>query len=48
MTIIYAISSSQYKYKYQTVFSARFDMQDEDDRVLDETELYINKKIIET
>ena len=28
----------QLKFKYQTVFSARFDKQDEDNRVLDEIE----------
>ena len=36
---------NQYKFKYQTVFSARFDKQDEDNQVLDETELFINLKI---
>ena len=30
------------EYKYQTVFSARFDKQDEDDQVLDEIEFYNN------
>ena len=28
------------------MFSARFDLQDEGDRVLDETDLYINLKLI--
>ena len=32
---IYAISTSQYTIKYQTVFSAKFDEQ-EDDQVLNE------------
>ena len=40
LSIIYAILINQYKYKYQTVFSARFDKQDEDKRVLYETELF--------
>ena len=31
---------NQYKFKYRTVFSARFDKQDEDNQVLDETELF--------
>ena len=37
----YARLKNQNKFKYQTVFSARFDKQDEDNRVLDETELFI-------
>ena len=36
---------NQYKFKYQAVFSARFDKQDEDNQVLDETEFFINLKI---
>ena len=36
----------QYKFKYQTVFSARFDKQDEDNHLLDETELFNNLNII--
>ena len=40
--VIYARLRNQYKFKYQTVFSARFDTQDEDNQVLDETELFIN------
>ena len=39
---IYARLINQYKFKYQTVFSARFDKQDENNQVLDETELFIN------
>ena len=35
----------QYQFRYQTVFSTRFDKQDEDIQVLDETELFINLKI---
>ena len=42
MAIIYARLINQYKFKYQVVFSARFDKQDEDGLFLDETELFIN------
>ena len=42
MSYIFARLMFQYKFNYQTVFSARFDKQDEDDKVLDEVELYIN------
>ena len=45
LSVIYARLINQYKFKYQTVFSARFDKQDEDSRVLDETELFINLNI---
>ena len=38
ISIIYARIKNQYKFKYQTVFSARFDEQDEDNQLLDETE----------
>ena len=41
LSIIYARLMNQYKFKYQTVFSARFDKQNEDNQVLDETELPI-------
>ena len=43
--VIYARLINQYKFKYQTVFSARFDKQDEDNQVLDKTEVYNNLKI---
>ena len=33
---------NQNKFTYQTVFSARFDKQNEDDQVIDETEFFIN------
>ena len=33
---------NQFKFKNQTVFSARFDKQNEDNQVLDKTELFIN------
>ena len=42
LAVIYARLRNQYKFKYQTVFSARFDKQDENNQVLDETELFIN------
>ena len=42
MSIIYARLINQYKFKYQTVFSAGFDKQDEDGQLLDEIELFIN------
>ena len=45
MAIIYARLINQYKFRYQTVFLARFDKQDEDDQLLDETELFINLNI---
>ena len=41
----YARLMNQYKFKYQAVFSARFDKQEEDDQVLDETELFNNLNI---
>ena len=45
MAIIYARLINQYKFRYQTVFSARFDKQEEDGQLLDETELFINLNI---
>ena len=45
MSIIYARLINQYKFRYQTVFSARFDKEDEDGQLLDETELFINLNI---
>ena len=45
LSVIYARLVNQYKFKYQTVFSARFDKQNEDNQVLDETELFINLNI---
>ena len=47
MSIIYARLINQYKFRYQTVFSARFDKQDEDGQLLDERELIINLNIIQ-
>ena len=45
LSVIYARLINQYKFKYQTVFSARFDKQDEDIQVLDGTNLFINLNI---
>ena len=42
LAVLYARLINQYKFKYQTVFSARFDKQDEDGQLLDEIELFIN------
>ena len=41
MSVIYARLLNQYKFKNQTVFLARFDKQNEDNQVVDETE-FIN------
>ena len=41
----YAGSMNQNEFNYQTVFSARFDKQDENNQVLDETELFTNLNI---
>ena len=43
MSIIYARFINQYKFRYQTAFSARFDKQDEDNQLVDE--LFINLNI---
>ena len=40
LSIFCASLLNQYKFKYQIVFSARFDKQDEDNEVLDETEIF--------
>ena len=40
MATIYAGINNQYKPKNQTVFSARFDKQDEDGQILDENEIF--------
>ena len=45
MSVIYARLINQYKFEYQKVFSLRFDKQDEDNHLLDETELFINLNI---
>ena len=41
MSFIFARLINHYKFKYQIVFSARFDKQEEDNQVLDETKMYI-------
>ena len=43
--MIYARLINHYKYKYQTVFSAIFDKQDDDSQVVDETKLFFNLNI---
>ena len=45
LSVIYARLMNQYKFKYQTVFSARFDKQDEDNQLLDEKEFFNNLNI---
>ena len=45
LAVIYARLINQYKFKNQTVFSARFNKQDEDNQVLDDTELFSNLNI---
>ena len=45
LSVIHARLKSQYIFKYQIVFSARFDKQYEDNQVLDETDLFINLNI---
>ena len=40
MPIRYAKKINQHKFKYQTMFSARFDKQDEDGQILDEIEFF--------
>ena len=45
LSVIFAGLINQYKFKYQTVFSARFDKQNEDSQVVDETKFFINLSI---
>ena len=45
LAMIYATLINQNKFKYQTVFSARLDKQDECGQLLDETDLFINLNI---
>ena len=45
MAIIFAISRNQYIFKHQTVFSARFAIQNEGNQIIDGTELFINLNI---
>ena len=42
LSVIYARLINQYKFQFQTEFSAKFDKQKEDNQVLDETELFNN------
>ena len=46
LSVIDARIINQYIFRYQTVFSATFDKQDENNQVLDETELFINFNIV--
>ena len=45
LSVIYARLLNEFKFRYHTVFSARFDKQNEDNQILDETELFINLNI---
>ena len=47
ISVIFArlINELKFKFKYQIVFSATFDKRDEDNQLLDETELFINLNI---
>ena len=45
LAVIFARLKNQHKFSNQPVFSARFDKQDEDNQLLDETELFINLNI---
>ena len=45
LSVYYARILNQYKFKYQTVYSARFEKKHEDNQVLDETELFNNLNI---
>ena len=42
LSVIHAGLINQYKFRYQTEFPAKFDKQDENDQLLDETDLFIN------
>ena len=42
LSVIYARLINQYNFRYQTIFAARFDEQDEDNQVLDGTKYFIN------
>ena len=41
LSVFYTRILNQYNIKYQTIFLARFDEQDEDNQVLDGTELFV-------
>ena len=52
LSVIFARLINHYKFNYQTKFSAKFDIQDEDNQVLDEIEFFnklnIDHKLTET
>ena len=48
MSTFYARIKNQYKFKYQTIFSARFNKQNEDNQVVQEIELYINQNNVQS
>ena len=48
LSVIYGKLINQYIFKHQAFFSTRFDKQDEDNQLLDKTELFINFKINNT
>ena len=45
LSVIYARLINQFKFRYHTVFSARFEKQNEDNQLIDESELFINLNI---
>ena len=45
LSVIYARLINQYIFEHQSVFSATFDKQDEDNQVINETDFFINIKI---
>ena len=45
LSVTYARLINQYKFNYQTVFPARFDKQDEDNQLLDETKIFVKLNI---
>ena len=45
LSVLEARIMNHYIFKYQTVFSASFDEQDEDNQVIDETDLFISLNI---
>ena len=45
LSVIYARLKNQYKFKTQTISSARFGKKDENNQVIDETKLFINLNV---
>ena len=45
LSVFYARLINHYKFKHRAVFSARFDQQNEDNQLVDKTELFINLNI---